>query len=938
MKQGNGLTIYLKLAWRNLAAQRRQTLLSIAGASIGAALIMASIIFFQSFDESGKRWLDKHYGPIDWELRPPDNGVFFTPEELQPIQEGFQSRVLPNAPAVVWHTDIGAADGEGQPQDENLRYTVIGLESDEAVTFDPLNTLWHQPLDADELILSDAAAQAMAASPGDVLILEDHAGENRHFQVKTVVPEAGVTGYRPNSTSAGTVIMNLDAARLLAGLPEGAVTSIFVHDARAESTGPTYFPTPSPLFSVSEDKLDDYNQFEQMKLRYGTVFVLCSVTAVLAGAILMLQLLLMLADTRKEMSGVLRAIGYRRSHVRRIFGIEAALLQGLSLITGLVVGIPMGYGVILAFQWINRDWWSLVQHQTTSISPHLSPTGILLAAGIVIILNTATTGFAAYRLGRLEIVPTLRGDVPQEVRRDLRGPRVLRSLLTILAGAIVLLHLGLLLSGQASARLTQPELFSPGSAMLIFGSWLVTSVASLYLLVRLLPYVQRVIRPLLQKLGVAEVAQLLAFRYPASQVRRTFLVMLLFSSCFMLLTLVVMVTHYLNRDLAQNPYTLLGYPAYVKYQTEQERERIVMALQEEAELAPLHEQAYVLEPYMLRIGSAGVFADTEQLHFIETDATLAQSGRVPLRERSPAFTSDAEAWQAVQENPAYIIVDSKFSHGPEAWSGSFLERSLLRALQVGDRIALDIYQRPAQPGSQDFGKEPELDRTIEVQIIGFANTPRLEVYNSVFVHPEVHETFQPQGYKWPSVPDKGYVMLPLPSADVSSLQAAQRSVRGAGLDGFYAPGLVEAGEDASMMQMLWMFNGFMVLTMGIGLAGLAIVQFRAAQERSRVLAMLRCIGFSSRSVRQLLLVEGSLIGWLGLINGCLFGSIGGYLVTSLAQSSRGPLSPPLPLYYPWEIILPALGGLLLLTLLLNLAPAQRISTASPADAIRMSQD
>ena len=177
-------------------------------------------------------------------------------------------------------------------------------------------------------------------------------------------------------------------------------------------------------------------------------------------------------------------------------------------------------------------------------------------------------------------------------------------------------------------------------------------------------------------------------------------------------------------------------------------------------------------------------------------------------------------------------------------------------------------------------------------------------------------------------------MLPLLSKDMKYLRKIEEQVAILGINGFSAPGILKASDDINRIQQMWVINGFMVLSMGIGLAGLAILQFRAVQERSKIITMMRCIGLSTRLVRQMLVLEGTIIGWIGILNGCLFGSIGGYVIVNIYESLNRPTDPVLSFYFPWEFILPIAGTLMLLTLLLNVGPSKRILQLSPSEAIR----
>ncbi|RXZ80732.1 ABC transporter permease [Paenibacillaceae bacterium] len=943
MKNTLSSWMYWKLAWRNLRLQPKQTLLTIAGGCIGAALIMASIIFFQSFDKSGSRWLQQHYGPIDWELKPTDNHPYFTADDVQKIEQHLQLLQLHSVAAVKFETSVSKVDGNLGVIHTGVRHLAIGLASfAQTAAFEPTNPLWNlPPLAADQVILSEAAALPIGVSAGDTVMLMDSERGKHYFHVKKIVKEEGITGYRGDAAAAGTFLLDISAARKLAGLQEGTFTSLFTRDQAASvHSEPTYFPIPSPLFQALEQKQSDFNQVQKMKQKHGATFVLCSITAVIAGTVLMLQVLFMLTDSRMKTTALLRAIGFQRRQTQRIFFIEAFMLQCFSMICGLTAGIPVGYFVITLFQWMNRDLLFAYSAQTIPISPYVSLSGILLAAGIVLGLFAAASVLASRKLRALNIVAGLRGEQQHLNAAHSTAHRLLRIVTTVAAAAIVLVYSFLLITGTGTALITSQQPSASGQAFFVFAAWLLASISSLFLLVHLLPFVQRGIKPLLRRISVQEAAQLLAFRYPAASSRRTFNVMLLFSICFTLLILVIIITQHNYRNIQQKPYTALGYPAYIAYTTTDDKERTITLLNQDADISEIAKHVVVLEPLMLQVAAKGLFASTSQLNLIGPDPQFVTNNRLPLTERAPEFASDHDAWQAVLQNPDYVIVDHKYSYAPEEWSSVFgMNSEIIRKMTVGESFTLDIYEKPPAPGSPGFGKTPEVKGVAKLKIAGFAeSSSRLEFYNAVFVHPQMYDKFKVQGYRWESTPEKGYILLPLPSNDSAYLRQMEQRISRLGITGFYAPGISEAGEDIGIIQMLWIFNGFMILTMGIGLAGLAIVQLRAVQERSKIMAMLRCIGFSTRMVRQMLLLEGTLIGWIGLMNGLVFGSVGGHMIISLFESTKRPTDPALPFYYPWEFIVPVTGFLMLLTLWLNWAPSKRLSLISPGEAIRAADE
>lgn len=103
-------TLIWKMAWMNVTRNPRQTLLSIAGGCIGSALIIASVVFYMSFNYSGEEWLDAHYGPIEWSLTPAHEPYFpkeILIEELQRLDK-YQIDAIATASGTVKVTTVNS--------------------------------------------------------------------------------------------------------------------------------------------------------------------------------------------------------------------------------------------------------------------------------------------------------------------------------------------------------------------------------------------------------------------------------------------------------------------------------------------------------------------------------------------------------------------------------------------------------------------------------------------------------------------------------------------------------------------------------------------------------------------------------------------------------------------------------------------------------------
>jgi ABC-type lipoprotein release transport system permease subunit len=932
-------SITWKMAWRNIRSQPRQTLLSILGGCVGAALVMAAVIFFQSFDESGNRWLEKHYGPLDWEMRPANHNTYFTADELPPIKEQLKHANIWIIPAITLESTVTKLDGELQPVRISARNLVIGVDFKEMGAVESANPLWSIGLSSDQVVLSSATAAQLALRSGDTVRLTAKDGTDHLFQVTMIVNEQGITGYRGVTASEGTLLMSLDSARRLAAIPDHSVTSILAgaHRTTGKQILAPHFPTPSNLFEVAELKQSAMSQVQQLKESYGVPFALCSLIAIFAGALLMVQILLMLADSRKETIAILRAIGFHRRQTQRIFFAETILLNLLITSIGLIAGIVLGVGVIGLYNWFHSDMMDAYSTYSIPILPFISLKGILLSGAAVLILLSLCSLIACYWLGKHRIVSAMRGDSQLTSERSGLRRRRIRIVLTVAACVILITHILQLVSGNAVEVLTGgTHPFLPQGLIVIL-LWLASSLAALYIVIQSLPQLQKLLKPAFRFIGVDQAAQFLAFRYPTGKYRRALIVTLLFSCCLMLLTFILILNEHFYSNLKQKSYTVLDYHAFVKYDSEDEKQEVLTAIRINPELAKLAPTPSILEPYMLQTNIQGV-EPRAQLNLIAPNDAFLHNGIPKLLSRSSKFATDEEAWLAVKNDPRYVIWDKKYSFAPEEWPEMFaMNQVISRKLNVGEKLNLVFYEKPDGPKPIDY--VPNQAGTEEVEIAGFVDTNTgMQFYNVVFANELLYDKFKNQGFRWDYLTEKGYVMLNMSSPTLADIREAEELFAIQDVQGFIAPALTEGPKDLGSVQMMWMLVGFMALSVSIGLAGLAILQLRAVQERAKTFAMLRCIGFSKRMIRQIMLLEGTSIGWIGLLNGVCFGSIGGYFIVNLMESYKPPTAAELSYQYPWQLLVPITALFLLLTWLMNLLPPASILRLSPGEAIRSADE
>jgi len=925
-----------RMAARNTAAQKGQTLLTLLGGSVGVMLAVAAVVFWTSFDESGMRWLRAHFGVIDWELRPAESGGAFTSEQTRDIARrlGDEYRTYP---AVVYTAEVRHEPAGKAAQ--NLLVVGIGADS-------PLLPVDGASIAADDrVVVSVSAADRLQAWEGDVLTVVGADGEERLFKVSLVAEEAGLTGYRGMERAAGTLIMNENAARSLAGLAESSYNTIFASRGDTVTLDvPDVFPVyfPDIPYTALEPKKEAVGAVFQLKSQYGTTFLVASALAVAAGLVLMRELFLMLADQRRVRLAALRAIGFSRRDVGRIFLSEAVVLNAGAVLAGTALGIALGYGLLALFRSVYLS--SLQRFATTDvpIEPHLAVPHIALAAAALFAANLLVALLAARAAARVPIAATLRGDARPGAGLA-RGARRLARLQTAVSAAILAAFVYLAASGEALRVLGTPSTDFPPEIIGVLAVWLAAPFALLFLFTQTLGPLSRAASRLFALLRVPRLPVLLALRYPQRNRRRVFSVSALFAIVGMMITAVLTVGGVVAANMEQEGRTanLLGSPAYIPYADEAGKKRLLDAL-DGAGFA-LHP----LDTYRLNIEAPGVLSDRRDpvpavtapssiaVNVVSPAAPNYANADLALTARAPGFASDEDVWRELLRNPDAVVLHKLFSYTRDEWGDRWWAHSFLpdEPIEPGDSLDLLIYPKSEFVPPFTMEKEEPLRRTVTV--LGFFEAERgIEFFQPMLVSPQFFEEYRDRGFQWPNTPHLGYLMIGLDTSDLAAVERLEDTVLLGGVKGLRIPALEQLGSATLLRHTLSIYVAFMVAAALIGLAGFAIVQMRAIREREAQIGMLRCLGVRKADLAAMFLIEGSLVGSIGLLVGWGFGSIGGYWIYRLSANTANPLETPPPYHYPGLALLLIFGAILLAALALNAAPALRSLSLSPGAAVR----
>jgi putative ABC transport system permease protein len=312
-----------------------------------------------------------------------------------------------------------------------------------------------------------------------------------------------------------------------------------------------------------------------------------------------------------------------------------------------------------------------------------------------------------------------------------------------------------------------------------------------------------------------------------------------------------------------------------------------------------------------------------------------------LTTRAAGYNSDAAVWRALRTQPNLAVVDSAAvlsaqgypAAPPPALPAAYADAPLfvLSGVHAEDRT-----MAPTPVWIAD----PTAGRAVRLTVIGVVDRRAFNTYGIITAARNV------AGAGFPRVPPTLYYFKAAPGVDP---HLAARRVEAAYLPhGMQAIVIAEELDDGlgPKQALSYVLEGFMSLTLLMGVVALGLIAGRAVVERRHTVGTMRALGYTRRMVGLAFLAEALFTAALGLAIGGALGLIlsknlfdANFLQQgmALAPSALGtfmPYNPLLTFAIPWPVLAIIDAGALLATLLATVLPAWQASRIPPAQALR----
>ena len=930
-----------RLAARNVVRRRGEAVLVVAGSLLGTALILASLIVGDTIGASIRDFGRTELGPIDMTVRV--NGLAALPA----VEEALAAPVPGTDGTLRMVGGTAAVRTPGAEPRAEPRASLLEVDFDQARRFGGdagatgLRDAGPTPT-GDQAVIGTSLADALHLEEGDRVEAFAY-GQRREFRVRRILPKVGLVGFAepalfvaPGTVAAmaGAVATDPAAGQLApprgmvlvsnaGGVFDGAERSAAVEkELRARLDG-------IPAVEVDPTKADLLEDADDTAAQFREIFGTIGGFGVIAGILLLINIFVMLADERKPELGMLRAVGLKRNHLVRSFGLEGGIYALVSSLVGVIVGVGVGRIIVVVAQGVFNQG----EDEFFKLTLRFTAEPATLAAGFLVgmVISLVTVWGASIFLARLNIIRAIR-DIAEPTQSRQRVRALVLGSVGVLFGALLFTSglsanpswfgamvgvplmavsaiplLSRLLPRRAVvsvacivALVWQITAFSilpdalqnpPIAAFLVQGVSLVAAAVALgavnadivghVLMTRLLPRGR-------------SLSTRLALAYPVARRFRTAMLLFMYALVIFTLTFLAVMSNLFGQQAPRfAEETRAGYDVIVESNPANPVSAETLVAQPEVTaVTPLlrgfPEWSHADHPEPARWALTGY------------DASLFARGVPKLADRG-TYATDRAAWDAVLADPSRVILSDFFLSGggpPES------------VLEPGDKVR--IYNRTT-------GDERELT------VAGMVTSDW--VFNGVFVGaPFAREFLGPEVYA-----SRYFAALePGLDPDVAAQKLQGRLLEhGVEADAFLT--IIRSGLE-QQQGFFRLMEGYLGLALLVGIAGLGVVMVRAVRERRRQIGMLRAMGFPHGMVRTAFLIEAGFIALQGVFIGVVLAIISSYQLLSNTETfGEGTMA----YEVPWSVLAIVLTVALVASVLATAGPASQAARIKPAVALRI---
>ncbi len=401
------MTLYLRLAWRNIWRHRRRTIIIVLAMSLTLALMMF-------YDGLMNGFTDAIYG----------NAVKVLGGNIQVHAEGYRAQAdsTPLLPLANPQAVIKAASAnplvEAATQRINTGGLVTNREGAFAVGITGIEPEKEQSVnligqyvkagrnltsdDMDNILIGKGLADAMNVQVGNRITL---VGRSQHEQMRQrTMTIIGIFDLGMSDIEKQTVYISLGEAQSLYDLGgQSTEVAIFLKRLGQESVVINSMKPGLPGYEIESFEANYPDLASAINTKGGVMNVFSVVIIVIAG-VGILNLLLMAVYERTREIGVLGAMGLKPNQISLLFILEGMMIGLVGVAVGIVLGLAINGGLMRVG--LDFTTYSSITSYMALIKDRVYPTWgvekLLMRASMVAIISALAAVIPAIEAGRRE--------------------------------------------------------------------------------------------------------------------------------------------------------------------------------------------------------------------------------------------------------------------------------------------------------------------------------------------------------------------------------------------------------------------------------------------------------------------------------------------------------------------------------------------------------
>jgi putative ABC transport system permease protein len=704
------------------------------------------------------------------------------------------------------------------------------------------------------------------------------------------------------------------------------------------------------FLEVNNVKADNLEAARANGEMIGVMFLILGSFAIVAGIVLIINIFVMLGEERKSEMGMARAIGMEKKHLVRMYIFEGSLYAFVAAIFGAFLGLFFGWIIIQAFE-IIFGTSDLLGSSAFSIQFHFTWTSLFIAFCAGLLITFATIFFISTRITKLNIIRAIRR-IP-EPRTSGRKKRE-----HIIGGVLVVLGILFCFYGYDSKEgmgwMIGLPLICMGSALVAY-KWIsfraAITVASLLIIFFMIPPFQipvisdadytgedsfilsglflilagiflvmfnseLLLKALQVTLGRGKSTRAVlktAISYPMDSKFKTGMTLGMFALIIFTVTVIAMFSAMLASQSdamlqeQSGGYDIMGTTNPQTPFEDLSIDTLPSELQgfEIKQLETINSAFVTVDEYDTAKSDINDFgtpgpSKVEQYQLLGVSDTFLSNNGFTLMERDDRYETDRDAWEALNDNSSYCIIDgSKLAYGDATQTTDVL------GAYIGGTITITNMDQ---------------NRTRVLTVIGIMD--QMFFFHGAIVKKDIVKN------EFGGV-DSLMVMELGEDEDTDTVaKAFEKSYLTLGLQTTDLVGIVNSFISI-FNNMMYLMQGFLGIGLLVGIAGIGIISYRNVIERRQQIGMLRAIGFQKGMITKSFLIETSFITILAILIGVILGiGVGWQMYLDFYKEEGSKF------VIPWMNLIGISVIAYLATIIFTFYPSIQAARIPPAEALR----